>query len=268
MNDHDGSAGLLGAAEPVPAYRTGERARSRWLLTGDHAGLRVPSKLGDLGLPQADWQRHIACDIGVQGLGDALAAQLDATFIAQRYSRLVIDCNRDPDSDGSIVESSDGSIIPGNVGLDTAQRLARRRAIYDPYHACIEQTLAQRAHRGQPSWLLLLHSFTPLLQSQRRPWHLGLLYHRDARLALALKASLQALPQTPVDALCIGDNEPYSGADGTDVALNRYGEALGLPYVELEIRQDLIATPAQQHQWARFLADALRDLTLRPLPDR
>jgi len=128
--------------------------------------------------------------------------------------------------------------------------------------------LAQRAHRGQPSWLLLLHSFTPLLQSQRRPWHLGLLYHRDARLALALKASLQALPQTPVDALCIGDNEPYSGADGTDVALNRYGEALGLPYVELEIRQDLIATPAQQHQWAAFLADALRRLTLRPLPDR
>lgn len=268
MNDHDGSAGLLGAAEPTPAYRIGEQASSSWLLTGDHAGLRVPAALGDLGLATRDWQRHIACDIGVQGLGDALAAQLDATFIAQRYSRLVIDCNREPGSDGSIVESSDGSIIRGNVGLDPAQRLARQRAIYDPYHACIEQTLAQRARRGQPSWLLLLHSFTPTLQAQRRPWHLGLLYHRDARLALALRDSLLALPQAPVDALCIGDNEPYSGADGTDVALNRYGEALGLPYVELEVRQDLITTPAQQHQWAHFLADALRGLTSRPLPDR
>lgn len=246
---------LLGAGDPDPLWIANAAGRSPLLLTCDHAGLQIPAALGDLGVSAADMQRHIACDIGVEAVGRLLAQQLDAVCIGQRYSRLVIDCNRQPGSEGSIAEISDGSVIHGNLGLTPAGADLRRREIFDPYHARIAQELDARAARGESCALILLHSFTPAWDGVARPWHIGLLYNRDARLARSL---LQALQEHDHAAeFLVGDNQPYSGTDGTDYALNHYGEARGLPYIELEIRQDLISGRDGQQLWAERLARAL-----------
>lgn len=252
---HGQNAGrLLGADDPDPVWIANAAGASNLLLTCDHAGLQVPAALGSLGVSAADMRRHIACDIGVEALGRLLAEQLDAVCIGQRYSRLVIDCNREPGSEGSIAEISDGTRIPGNLGLTAAQAATRRSEIFDPYHARIVAELDARRERRQPCALILLHSFTPVWDGIARPWHIGLLYNRDARLARTLQ---QALQQQNAADLLVGDNQPYSGSDGTDYALNRYGEARGLPYVELEIRQDLIGDSNGQQRWAERLARAL-----------
>ncbi|WP_299693501.1 N-formylglutamate amidohydrolase [Hydrocarboniphaga sp.] len=255
---HDpGTASLLGHSDPEPVWIENAAGRSPILLTCDHAGLQIPAALGDLGVAAADLQRHIACDIGVEGLGRLLAQKLDAVCIGQRYSRLVIDCNREPGSADSIAERSDGTVIQGNLSLAAADAEARRREIFAPYHARIAAELDARRQRGRPGCLVLLHSFTPAWAGAARPWHIGALYNRDARLARSLLHQLQHSYQAAQPDLMLGDNEPYSGTDGTDYALNHYGEARGLPYVELEIRQDLISEPAGQALWAERLAQAL-----------
>jgi predicted N-formylglutamate amidohydrolase len=250
---------LLRDGDPDPVWIENARGRSPLLITCDHAGLLVPSALGDLGVSAADMQRHIACDIGVEAVGRLLARELDALCIGQRYSRLVIDCNREPGSEGSIAEVSDGTQIPGNRGLSAADALARRRQIFDPYHARISAELDARQARAQPTCLILLHSFTPVWDGVARPWQIGVLYNRDARLARSVQAILQA--QHPQ--IVVGDNQPYSGTDGTDYALNRYGEARALPYVEIEIRQDLIGDVEGQNFWAARLAKALPEACSR-----
>lgn len=248
---------LLGAADPDPVWVENPDGASPFLLTCDHAGLQIPARLGRLGVAESDLARHIACDIGVEAVGRLLARQLDAVCIGQRYSRLVIDCNREPDSEDSIPERSDGTAIPGNLGLSAEDADARRTAIFAPYHARIVAELDARQARKQPTCLILLHSFTGVWKGDARRWQIGVLYNRDARLARSLLATLQQLPQSGQTQLIVGDNEPYSGTDGTDYALNRYGEARGLPYVELEIRQDLISDAAGQALWAERLALAL-----------
>jgi predicted N-formylglutamate amidohydrolase len=254
---HEQNAGeLLGADDPEPVWVANAEGASPLLLTCDHAGLQIPAALGGLGVAAADMQRHIACDIGIEAVGRLLAQQLDARCIGQRYSRLVIDCNREPGSDGSIVGCSDGTVIHGNLELGSNAADARRREIFDPYHARLVAELDARAARAQPTALILLHSFTPLWDGVARPWHIGVLYNRDARLARSLLQELQLESSGAAD-LIVGDNQPYSGTDGTDYALNRYGEARGLPYVELEIRQDLIADREGQQRWADRLAKVL-----------
>ena len=255
---HDPSVGqLLSRADPDPVWVGNAGGRSPLLLICDHAGLRIPAALNGLGVSAADMQRHIACDIGVEGLGLRLARELDAVCIGQRYSRLVIDCNREPGTADSIAGYSDGTVIHGNLGLDPAAIDARKKEIFDPYHARITLELDARRERGQACCLILLHSFTPVWGGLARRWHLGLLYNRDARLARSLLATLQQIDTGADSDLIVGDNQPYSGTDGTDYALNHHGEARGLPYVELEIRQDLIIDSAGQAVWASRLAQAL-----------
>lgn len=246
---------LLGADDPAPVWIENERGGSPFVLIADHAGNRVPSLLNGLGLPPHELERHIAWDIGIAGLAQALSLELDAACIAQPYSRLVIDCNRRLDAKDSIAQTSDGTRIPGNAGLAREQIEARRREIYLPYHQRIATFLDSRAQRRTA--LVLLHSFTPVFGGTARPWHAGVLYNRDDRLARAL---LQALSEQ--NDFVIGDNEPYSAQDGTDVALIDHGEARGLPVVELEIRQDLIADADGQRLWATLLCKALNHIDL------
>lgn len=260
MNEHTLSvtAALLGEADPAPVWMTQAEGGSDFLLLCDHAGRSIPQRLTDLGLDDAELNRHIACDIGVEGLGRKLAVLLDACCIGQRYSRLVIDCNRYPQDAESVIECSDGTVIPGNQALSAADRAERERSIFEPYHAAISAEIEQRQQRGQPTCLILLHSFTPVWKGQPRPWQVGVLYHHDTRLAHALLDQLQAAATDDAQ-LIFGDNEPYTAADGTDYALARYGEKLGLMHVELEIRQDLITDEAGQQHWAGQLARWLVD---------
>ena len=136
------TAALLGPADPPPVTVLRAAGRSPWLLIADHAGQAVPARLRDLGLPRAELDRHIGWDIGIAGVTARLAERLDACAILQAYSRLVIDCNRPLDAPGSIAMASDGTVVPGNAGLDAQQRRQRVEEIFVPYHARIE---AERA---------------------------------------------------------------------------------------------------------------------------
>ena len=240
---------LLGSEDVPPVHEYNAAARSPFLLTSDHYGRLIPPVLGDLGVPANELTRHIAWDIGIAGVADALSKHLDAHLIAQRYSRLVIDCNRPPGAPSSIPRISEATTIPGNEGLtrDTAE--VRRQQIFDPYHRRITEAIERRLRENIPTVLVSLHSFTPVYAGIRRPWHIGTLYHRDTRLPPLLLGLLRAEGD-----LVVGDNEPYAVSDETDYTIPVHGEARGLMNSGIEIRQDLIADPAGQSQWADRLA--------------
>jgi len=219
------------------------------LLLGDHAGRAIPTRLGRLGLPPEALDRHIAWDIGVAGLGFRLSQTLDACLIAQAYSRLVVDCNRRPLEDGSIAEVSDGVPIPGNQDLTANDREARVSAIYHPYHRAIARALDARNDR--PTIVVALHSFTPSMAGFNRPWSFGVLHRGDSPFSSAVLAGLR----TALGA-AVGDNEPYS-MDGTDNTVPLHADRRGLDYLELEVRQDLLADAQGQTQVAALLTDVL-----------
>jgi predicted N-formylglutamate amidohydrolase len=244
--------GLLTQADPVPVRVLHETAGSDFLLVIDHAGRAVPTALGRLGLPDAEFERHIAWDIGVLGVGEHLCTLLDTTAVVQSYSRLVIDCNRTPRHPTSIAPRSDGTDVPGNHGLDDAARDARRDEIFTPYQDTIGALVDARVQAGRPPVLVAVHSFTPVMAGHVRPWHAGILYNHDPRYGRALLALLEAEGD-----LVVGDNEPYALSDTDDYTVPVHGERRGLLHVELEIRQDLIATPAGQRAWAERLARLL-----------
>ncbi|GAA0710049.1 N-formylglutamate amidohydrolase [Dokdonella soli] len=240
---------LLGADEPSAFTVAHADGRSPFVLICDHAGQRLPRALGDLGVSATELQRHIAWDIGAAGLARELARRLDAFVITQPWSRLVIDCNRPPSAPGSIVTRSEHTDIPGNRNLSAHDAQARVREIFEPYHARVAAELDRRALAKRPTILVSVHSFTPVYAGVARPWHLGVLYHRDARVAQALLALMREDGRWVV-----GDNEPYTVSDATDYAIPVHGERRGLPHVELEVRQDLISYSAGQAEWAERLA--------------
>ena len=232
-------------------------------MLGDHAGNAIPASLGDLGLSDDDRRRHIAWDLGVHALGHELAAALDATFVWQPFSRLVIDCNRDPRSDDAIREVSDLTAVPGNVGLDEAARDQRRQGIHAPYQRRIAQEIASRVARGVPPVIVSLHSFTPRMAGTSRPWHVGILHDRgNTSLSSAV---LRRLGREA--ALVVGDNEPYR-MDGIDHTVPLHAYPADLPYVEVEFRQDLLDGAESIRAWAErfatWLRDARRELTGAP----
>ena len=247
---------LLDSDDPPAFGIINPQGASPFLLIGDHAGNLIPHKLGTLGLSAADRARHIAWDIGVGALGEALAARLDAVFVRQTFSRLVIDCNRDPASAEAIPPASDGSAIPGNAGLDAAARAERVAAIHAPYQAAIGAEIARRRAAGRATILVSLHSFTSALAGQHaRPWDIGVLHDRgNDAFARALLATLRAEPD-----LVVGDNEPYR-MDATDHTVPRHAFP-ALPYVELEIAQRRLGSDDEVRWWcerlARLLAGAI-----------
>lgn len=243
---------LLGADEPVPFEVVNAEGRSPFVIACDHAGRRLPRALGDLGLSAAELQRHIAWDIGAGEVARRLGAALDALVITQTYSRLVIDCNRRIAAVDSIATCSERTIIPGNQSLDSALAERRAREIFHPYHDQIRAELDRRQEARRASLFVAVHSFTPVFMDVARQWHAGVLYIRDGRLALPLLELLRSEP-----GLEVGCNEPYQADELFDFSIVQHGERRDIPYVELEIRQDLIADAAGQEEWARRLARLL-----------
>jgi predicted N-formylglutamate amidohydrolase len=240
---------LLGHEDVPPIHEHNAAGRSPFLLICDHYGRLIPKQLGDLGLTEGELTRHIAWDIGIAGVAEALSQQLDAHLIAQRYSRLVIDCNRPPHTASSIPLISEATTIPGNDGLARAAAEARRMQIFDPYHRRIGEIIEGRLHAGMPTVLVSLHSFTPVYAGIARPWHIGTLYHRDTHLPPRLLKLLRAEAD-----LVVGDNEPYAVSDETDYTIPVHGEMRGLMNTGIEIRQDLISDQAGEKSWADRLA--------------
>ncbi|CQH21321.1 N-formylglutamate amidohydrolase [Yersinia enterocolitica] len=243
---------LLRENEPPAAAIERAESRSPFILLADHAGQRIPAQLGDLGLPAGEIDRHIGWDIGSLATAQLLSQYLDATLIHQRYSRLVIDCNRTPGIASSIPELSENTRIPRNIGVTVEEAQARRAEVFQPYHDLIAQTLNQRRDSGQPGVIISMHSFTPSFKNISRPWQIGTLFHRNPEFALQLVSFLQQ-----EDALNVGINEPYAMTDATDFTLPFHAEQRQLPYVGIEIRQDLITDENGQEEWARRLARLL-----------
>jgi predicted N-formylglutamate amidohydrolase len=244
---------LLGADEPPPFAEQNGEGRSNFIIAVDHAGARIPRRLGNLGMPASELKRHIAWDIGALAVARQVATALDAPLVAQNYSRLVIDCNRDPLVASSIPTKSEATEIPGNIGLSDDDIAARRAEIFDPYHNRLRALLDARRAAGRPTILVSQHTMTDTYHGVRREMHGAVLYNRDRRFAGLVLDSLRREPN-----LIIADNEPYFVSDETDYTIPRHGEAHGLPHVEIEIRQDLVSDAAGQTEWARRIAAALQ----------
>jgi predicted N-formylglutamate amidohydrolase len=244
---------LLGEDEPPAFIASRWHGRSSFVFVVDHASARIPRRLGDLGLPHSELGRHIACDIGALAVAREVSASLDAPLVAQNYSRLVIDCNRDPSVPSSIATTSESTAIPGNLGLSDPEIAARRTEIFAPYHAQIRALLDERASSGRPTILVAQHSMTDVFKGVRRPMHAAVLYNRNRRFPSLVLEQLRS-----ESALLIGDNEPYFMSDATDYTIPEHGERRGLPHVEIEIRQDLIADGAGQGEWAARLVRVLQ----------
>ncbi len=238
----------------MDAFRIiGEDRPARWLVTCDHASNRVPAEIagGSLGIAAEDMARHIAFDPGAAGVAVTLGERLDAPVILSNFSRLVIDPNRGEDDPTLVMKLYDGTIIPGNRRADAVEIERRLDLLYRPYHAAYERLAARRPD----TVIVAIHSFTPSLRGRPpRPWHVGVLHsYLDGRLSQALLARLKAEPD-----LCIGDNEPYDGHLPGD-AIDRHALQSGRHNTLIEVRNDLIATEAEQVRWAERLAPILTE---------
>lgn len=231
----------------------GEHRPGPWLVTCDHASNAVPPMIagGDLGLPAADMGRHIAYDIGAAGVTRHLADLLDAPAVLSTFSRLAIDPNRGEDDPTLLMQLYDGTVIEGNRAIDAAERERRLNLCYRPYHNAVEKMANSRADGAV---YLAIHSFTPRLNGRTpRPWEIGILYGYDARFARPL---IDRLSQEPN--LCVGENEPYSGALHGD-SVDRHALHHGRLNALIELRHDLIDTEQGQREWAERLAPILED---------
>jgi len=248
----DAPTSLLAPDEPQPVTVTNEGGRSPFVIVADHAGKYLPRRLQMLGLQQADCELHIAWAIGAGAVSCLIGDALGAVVIQQNYSRLVIDCNRMPGSETSVVELSELTTVPGNRGLSKVQMEARIREIFQPYHDRIAGELDRRRQAGRPTALIAVHSFTPVFNAIVRPWQVGVLYNRDPRFANILMDLLRC-----EQGLVVGDNEPYNVTDASDYTIPIHGEQRELHHVAIEIRQDLITDETGQRKWADLFARLL-----------
>lgn len=241
---------LLTADDPHPVELVNPEGNSHFVLVCEHAGTAVPGLLENLGIEASEMRRHIAFDIGAEGLARRMAAALDAPLLLQRYSRLVIDCNRPTDASDCIPEESDGTRISANLWLSANDRERRHREIHEPFHAALTRLLDRR---DRPT-LVAVHSFNPSLRNgPQRPWELGVLSNRDRSFAERFLEAFQLKNPDRVSA----HNEPYVVDDISDYTIPFHGERRGLPHALLEIRNDLIGTAQGQAAWSALLSEAL-----------
>jgi len=243
---------LLDAADPSPVEWIQPDRDSPIVIVCEHAGRRVPTALQNLGLSDAQLEAHIGWDIGAAAVARDLAVRLGAPAILQRYSRLVIDCNRPPDAPDSIPKVSDGVVIPGNENLSEQQRQQRIAEIFQPWDRALQSLFADRPRRAA----FAVHSFTPMLSGSRRPWDVGFLFRHDTKTSTSLAKYLQAAAPE----LNVGLNEPYTIDDESDWFVPRYGETLDLQHSLVEIRNDLLHTASGQRWWSIQLANIIRQI--------
>ncbi len=233
--------------------------RADLILLCDHASNRLPQQYHTLGLPPAEFERHIAYDIGAEAVTQGLASRLGGAAFFARFSRLLIDPNRGTDDPTLIMKLSDGAVIPGNARINEEERQHRIETYHQPYHRAISAYIDSRPASGTAPILVSLHSFTPVWRGVARPWHAGILWDLDGRLPLPLLEALRSMP-----GLTIGDNEPYHGALEGDT-LNVHGTRRGLAHALVEIRQDLIATQRGVDEWVERLASVLEPIMNDPI---
>jgi predicted N-formylglutamate amidohydrolase len=244
--------GILTGEEGDPVALENAVAQGRVILVCEHASRLLPASLGTLGLSAEALASHIAWDPGALAVSRLMAEQLDATLLFQRFSRLVYDCNRPPESPAAMPEKSEVFDVPGNVGLDQAARDARTHALYIPFRDTLRDLVEARIAAGRPPVIVTMHSFTPVYFGQPRDVEIGILHDADTRLADAMLAAAGTdVPYT------IRRNEPYGPEDGVTHTLREHGLSKGLPNVMIEVRNDLIQDQAGQRVVAGYLTGLL-----------
>ena len=251
---------LLHPDDPQPWGVENPEGASPILFVSDHAGRAIPRALGDLGLEEVELGRHIGYDIGIYGVTTHLARALGATYVFQPYSRLVIDCNRVPGKPQSIPQISDGTVIPGNASLTPAELAQRATEVLRPYQDQVASLLHARNAAGRPTAVFAMHSCTDLLRAdpKPRPWEISVIAETDWRIGNALIEVLREKTD-----LCVGVNQPYTVNMAADYTVPVHCEANGVPYVEIEVRQDLIEDDSAQREWARLLECIFPDAVAR-----
>ena len=244
---------LLSPEDPPPYSIVNAGGCTPVLFVCDHGGRAFPSRLNQLGLEDWVLEQHVAWDIGSGDVARRVAEAFDATLVAANYSRLVVDTNRYPDDPTLCTAESDGIAIPGNIDLSDAERVERMEAIYHPYHAAIAQQLDRIRQRNVIPAIIAIHSCTRVFHEVVRPWHFGVLWDTDPRIALPLLQGLGALK-----GICVGDNEPYSGRDPHDYTMDHHGEAALIPHVSIEVRQDLVDSKESAREYADILNSVLK----------
>lgn len=250
--------GMIAVMNDRPFERiAARRTDSQLLFVCDHASNALPPLYKGLGLAPELFATHIASDLGAAMVTRTLAAEFGATAILARWSRLLIDLNRGADDPTLVMKLSDGSIIPGNARTDQREVRLRIERFHAPYHDAIAREIAAMRASGTVAVIVSVHSFTPVWKGRRRPWEIGILWDRDARVARPMMRHLERA------GFVVGDNEPYSGELEND-CLYRHGTMLGLPHVLIEIRQDLIrdevAARAMAARLGPVITSALADM--------
>jgi len=231
---------------PYEVY--GEDRTGDLVVTCDHASNAIPDGIGrcGLGLSAEDMSRHIAYDVGAAGVAREAGNRLGAITILSRFSRLVIDANRDLDDPTLIMEFSDGTVVPGNRNLSAAERERRIATLYRPYHDKLNDIISQR----EDPFLISIHSFCRQLKGfPPRPWHFAVLFGEDDRMAWPLIDIVRSRTE-----LCVGINQPYGGQLPGD-SMSRHAARSGRRHILLEIRNDLIENERDQRTWGRNIAD-------------
>ena len=253
---------LLTLMDPAPAVVEISGHMSPFVFVCEHAGLAVPRKLGDLGITSYDWTQHIAYDIGAVQVARHVARKLKTTLIFQQYSRLVIDCNRTYGAASLIPANSHGTEVPGNKDLDHSGKMDRINEIHTPFHMEIDRELEFRRLQNIPTILVSIHSFTPELNGDKRPWHVGVQYAKSNLFASMVMDRLREDP-----ALCVGDNQPWPVNETDDYTIPVHGDLRGIPYAMIEVRQDLIADQETQRSWGDRLSSVFEGAAAQYLAD-
>ncbi|MFT6556514.1 N-formylglutamate amidohydrolase [Sneathiella sp.] len=242
-----------------PFSTTHEESSSPILLIADHASRHIPEAYNLLGIEDpALLRRHVAWDIGIEDVTRRMSDKLEASAIYSGFSRLLIDPNRYPDDPASMPVESDGVRVPANVGLTAVQKAERVAGYFEPYHNKLRQMLDRKVADHKQPIVLSMHSFTPVMNDFERPWHVGILWDQDERLARPL---LEIFRKNPT--LVVGDNEPYSAKQPFGYTMNEHGTKRDIPHVVIEIRQDLIDTHHGAEQWSSLMVDAVLQLQKR-----
>ncbi|MCY4206526.1 MAG: N-formylglutamate amidohydrolase [Roseovarius sp.] len=243
---------LLGNSDPHPVEIVNANSQCQVLLLCEHAGRAVPAKLGTLCVATDVLDSHRGWDIGAENVARGVADALGAPLVIQRYSRLVIDANRPPDGALAIPVESDGVRISGNVDLTPEERQTRVDEVFRPMDAALAGLFDAKTR----SACFSIHSYTPVLGTQSRPWHAGFLSRADLQSANALLEFIRARRAD----LTLAVNEPYQIEDDTDWFIPRHAEPRGLIHALVEIRNDLITEPAGAADWAALVAGAIDQL--------
>jgi len=242
----------------LPYRLVNEAGPAPMVIICDHASNRVPAGYGDLGLPPAAFERHIAWDIGAAAVSEILAQRFNAPAILSTVTRLLIDCNRQFEDPGLTPAVSHGTEIPANRELSEAERTNRWRLYHQPYHATIAQVIDRQLANGRAPVLLSIHSMTPVMRGTARPWQIAVCSDTDQRLSAPMLDALRAR-----SGIVVGDNEPYRLDPNEDYSVPLHAARRGLKHLQIEFRQDEVADAAGQQRWAALFGDCLEQVLSR-----